>query len=436
MTGGSDDHVAQIRAARADLDQVIREIQQVPGFESFLAAPSFNNVATAAAQKPLVYIVPTDDAGLALVVHGEEVEPVELPGLTTGVVRTFASEYLRAAEAVAADSPADSGEGLLAWSVVLDNLTRWLWDEAMGAVVRTVQPATEAVLVAGGLLGLFPLHAAWTDDTSAPTGRHYAMDDLALSYVPNARSLTAARERAAGRANRLVAITDPSPIPLPFATMEARAVAAAFGENGRVLPREQTTPESVLAALRTADVALLSCHAFADLAAPLESGFLLRGVDADHPERDAVLRLRDLLNEDLQLRLAVWSACETSLPGPELPDEVVALPTGLLQAGVGGVLATLWPVDDQPTCRLVLEFFRRMQYENQAPALALQGAQRWLRDTTSTEKISFYEDAEASAPWLVDEATEALWEDLYWQEDDERSDAGLNSWAAFMHVGA
>jgi CHAT domain-containing protein len=115
---------------------------------------------------------------------------------------------------------------------------------------------------------------------------------------------------------------------------------------------------------------------------------------------------------------------------------VVALPTGLLQAGVGGVLATLWPVDDQPTCRLVLEFFRRLQYENQAPALALQGAQRWLRDTTSAEKISFYEDAEATAPWLVEEATEALLEDLYWQEDDERSDAGLHSWAAFMHVGA
>jgi CHAT domain-containing protein len=218
--------------------------------------------------------------------------------------------------------------------------------------------------------------------------------------------------------------------------LEAATVAAAFGENGRVLPREKTTPEGVLAALRTADVALLSCHAFADLAAPLESGFLLRGVEADHPERDAILRLRDLLNEDLQLRLAVLSACETSLPGTDLPDEVVALPTGLLQAGVGGVLATLWPVDDQPTCRLVLEFFRRMQYENQAPAVALQGAQQWLRDTTSIEKISFYEDAEANAPWLVEEAAEALLEDLYWQEDDERSDAGLNSWAAFMHVGA
>jgi hypothetical protein len=41
-----------------------------------------------------------------------------------------------------------------------------------------------------------------------------------------------------------------------------------------------------------------------------------------------------------------------------------------------------------------------------------------------------------SGPRLAEEARDALLEDLYWQEDYERSDAGLNSWAAFMHVGA
>ena len=61
----------------------------------------------------------------------------------------------------------------------------------------------------------------------------------------------------------------------------------------------------------------------------------------------------------LHVRLAVLSACETALPGTGLPDEVVALPTGLLQAGVAGVIASQWAVPDLGTAILMAEFYRR-----------------------------------------------------------------------------
>jgi CHAT domain-containing protein len=57
---------------------------------------------------------------------------------------------------------------------------------------------------------------------------------------------------------------------------------------------------------------------------------------------DEILTLRDLFDLKLPgIRLAILSVCETGLPGTQLPDEVVSLPTGLLQAGVAGVVASL-----------------------------------------------------------------------------------------------
>jgi hypothetical protein len=57
-----------------------------------------------------------------------------------------------------------------------------------------------------------------------------------------------------------------------------------------------------------------------------------------------ILNASNLLAMRLRARLAALSACETSRPGTALPDEVVFLPTGLLQAGVASVVASLWVV--------------------------------------------------------------------------------------------
>jgi CHAT domain-containing protein len=62
----------------------------------------------------------------------------------------------------------------------------------------------------------------------------------------------------------------------------------------------------------------LSCHGRADTASPLNAALAM----ARGP-----LTLRDILDRRLGARVGVLSACETAIPGDELPDEVVALPT-------------------------------------------------------------------------------------------------------------
>jgi len=147
----------------------------------------------------------------------------------------------------------------------------------------------------------------------------------------------------------------------------------------------------------------LACHGVARLGDPLESGLLLAG--------HSWLTLRELIAMRLNARLAVLSACETSRPGTELPDEVVALPTGLLQAGVASVIASLWAVPDFETALLMARFYGGTLA--MSPAAALQEAQQWMRDTSDEDKLADLEQAcTGEPPWLEPDLAEVFSEEL------------------------
>lgn len=419
----------EIRAARDELDQVIAEIQAVPGFEGFLATPTMDDVERAARDEPLVYLVAASPGGLALVVRGRDVVHVPLDGLTADALAQVASDFL------AAHMPYRAGQAgsEVGWDACLDQTTRWLWDEVMDPVAAEVAGQPGAVLVAGGLLGLLPLHAAWRPDPQAPTGRRYLLDDLDVRYIPNARALTTARALATAPPGPLVAVGDPPRAGrlsrLSWPPSEIAVAAAGFAGSAQLITGADATAEAVRQALAGAGTAHFACHGVAELDSPLDSRLQLAG------ETD--LRLRDLLAMRLRLRLAVLSACETLPPGTDLPDEVISLPTGLLQAGAAGVVASMWAVPDRATAMLMTEFYRGWRQDGLTPAGALRRAQQWLRDTTNGEKIKQYRQALAErAGWLPSQAGSDLMLALEFQDPGAREQAGLAAWAGFAYVGA
>ena len=420
-----DASVEAIRAARKELDDVIEEIRAVPGHEDFLAAPTFQQIAVEAeAQRPLVYFAAADVGGLALVVRGAEVTHVELADLTADVVRERVAGHLDAYEAYRKRIP----DGRQRWRRALDDVTAWLWGAAVGPVLDALEDATHAVFVPGGLLGLLPMHAAWTAG-SAEGQRRYALDTCTITYVPNARALHAARGHAMLAADAIVTVTDPpheaGQDRLTLAAIETAAAASVF-PSADAIPPEAATSQRVQEGIVAASVAHLACHGYAVLETPLDSGLLL----AD----GARLTLRDLLAMRTNLRLAVLSACETSMPGTDLPDEVVSLPTGLLQAGVGGVIASLWAVPDLATALLMTRFYRAWRHDAQPPPEALRTAQLWLRETGIAQKV---EDLESFAGdgWLPEEIVDALADALF-TRDPADDDTHLQAWAGFSYVGA
>jgi CHAT domain-containing protein len=258
-----------------------------------------------------------------------------------------------------------------------------------------------------------------------PVGRRYALDEMLLTYTPNARALVEARylaERAA--AEKALAVEDPSPTaaaPLIHADREVQAVRAAF-DRVTVLRHREATRSAVLAALADYPVLHFACHGYFNPEEPLDSALLL----AEGEE----LRLRDFLERRLAgARLAVLSACETAVPSARLPDELVALPSGLMQAGVPSVIASLWSVADLSTMMLMVRFYDLWRNTGLQPPEALRLAQLWVRDSTNAEKREYLPDLLELAGAKVPALAKGFWEEA-------RAHAHPYHWAGFAHLGA
>jgi CHAT domain-containing protein/tetratricopeptide (TPR) repeat protein len=407
-----------LRVARAELESVVAEIRAIPGYERFLDAPSFDDLLAAAATHPLVYLAATDAGGLALVLGGGTDAAVTLlwfPELTAQTLREEALGYIRASQR----------NDMNAWMTALDQTTRWLWDALMGPLIEALSRSDRVSLIPTGLLGFLPLHAAWTPDPSAPTGRRYALDELLITYAPNARVLRLAKRQAENvPADGVLTVKDPRPVsapPLIYASNEIQAVISAF-PRALLLQDQEATRSAVLAVLDEYPVLHFACLGAANLGEPLASGLLMAN--------DEILTLRDFLERRLpKTRLAVLSASETALPGLELPDELIGLPAGLLQAGVVGVISALWSVPDLGTMLLMIRFYELWRRQGLEPAEALRQAQRWMRDTPNAVKRDHFPGVSALEGASVPLRARNLWEEA-------RSHANPYQWAAFAYFGA
>ncbi|WOD39902.1 CHAT domain-containing tetratricopeptide repeat protein [Nodosilinea sp. E11] len=405
------------------LQDCLKEIRQNPGYESFLTLPTFEDIAaTIQSTQPLVYLLHTSNGSIALILTIDGITGLWLNSLTDEkLVDLLDNIWFKAYKQVQSNRQG--------WLQILDQVTQCLWDWVMAPVVNHLQQHQfqSATLIPTGYLSFLPLHAAWTEDSSSPTGRRYAFEAIQFTYSPNALSLSAARAVAEQTpANKLLAINEPLPVNasyLPSSSFEtAKAVSTFPGKgNFKILQNEAATPAAVLDALPNYSTVHLSCHGSANFQTPLDSGLLMAN--------DEVLSLRDLLDLKLKgLRLAILSACETGIPGTELPDEVISLPTGLLQAGAAGVISSLWSVSDLSTMLLLSRFYDLWRPQNpDATPLelpeALRQAQIWLRDSTGPDLTPYLQN---SHPELAAKLEQAK---------DQRPFAHPFYWAAFTYIG-
>ncbi len=380
---------------RQKLDQTIAQIRQVPSYEDFLMPAQWEDIAIALSRdNPLVYLVTTPNGGMVTIVTVKAIEVLWLKDLTeTKLIEEIDQTWFAAYGKSQSDRQG--------WYDAIHTTTRELWDILMGPLVQQIKELgfDRATLIPTGYLSHLPLHAAWTEDKSKLTGRRYALDDIHITYVPNAKSLTAAQSIAQHPStDSILAIDEPKhryldtdtgefkPVnPLPSSSREVASAIATFS-TPTVLLHAEATRQAVLNALPNINVLHCSCHGNVNFQEPLRSGLAMTG-DGEA----AILTLRDFLDLKLTdgdrggLRLAILSACETGMIGIENADEAISLPTGLLQAGVAAVIASLWSVSDLSTMLLLSKFYVLWRTENKEPSEALRQAQIWLRDSTETE---------------------------------------------------
>ncbi|MGW0486062.1 CHAT domain-containing protein [Nonomuraea sp. NPDC003214] len=355
-----------LAAERASLVQRWKAVQRA-------AAAGPSDLATLAAEGPIVLVAAAQGSGYALLITNDRSRPVRalpLPGLdiTTATERVLT---FHTARHFATDDSYSLRVRRLAQAEVRDTLA-WVGQTAAEPILAelgfTRTPSgndwPRLWWCPTGLLSYLPWHAAG----SVP-------DRVVSSYTASLRVLEHVRRTSQGVSPGRTLIVAQSETPAASALRGVPDEVSGILEllpEATVLQGAKATKAAFLAALRDHEHVHLACHALTDVHAPSTSRLLL----ADHESEP--LTVSDLAALNLPDRgLAVLSACSTSEISPNLSDEAVHLTAAFQLAGFRDVIGALWPVSDATAAEISRDLYAHL---TDGPALALHRAVRRQRE--------------------------------------------------------
>jgi CHAT domain-containing protein/ankyrin repeat protein len=380
----------QFETVQVEVKTVIAQIRQVPGYADFLLTHTAEQIRSMTQEATLAYLTLTPTAGLALIVDRKGIQALPLEMTETDLN----ARLTRSQSGQISGGYLQAMLGQASLQEALKDLLPWLGEKLIGPIAAACRPSDKKpgtiTLIPTGHLALLPLHAALytVDDT-----QRAFLDDFTVCYTPSAQMLSHARsalKQLDNQPKNFFGIGNPLPLPegvkpLDFAEFEVKEIVPLFTAQN-TLYRDEATLEAVEAHLPSCSHLHFSCHGLFDPEEPLKSGVVLANGE--------MLTLSDLMKGDQlsQARLAVLSACQTAITDfKKLPEEAIGLAAGFLQAGIPGVIGSLWPVDDLSTALVMGRFYHYHLRHAMEPAAALHEAQCWLRDVTAGELLAYFE---------------------------------------------
>jgi CHAT domain-containing protein len=197
-----------------------------------------------------------------------------------------------------------------------------------------------------------------------------------IEYVPSASVWLRLRGRPEPARGRGVLALAPRAAALPGSRAEVAAIGRIHGTRARVLVGPGATERAFRTLASDQEIIHLATYGVLNKHNPLFS-FVELGAGGGE---DGRLEVHEVFGLMLNARLLVLSACQTGLGAGSLADvppgdDWIGLVQGFLYAGASNVLATLWPVQDLATARLMDRFYRELA-AGQSEAEALAEAQR------------------------------------------------------------
>ena len=388
------------RKAR-EWDEVLAQVRALPGFEHFLTAIPYADLASVAVDGPVVIVNASDRGCHALIVDAasEHVRVVSLPDLNRDEAVGHANAMLRAL-AGAADPRRAFQDRERDRHAVLDILA-WLWEVIAEPVLTALghtsppedgSPWPRVWWCPTGPLTMLPIHAAGHHPrlrTAAGSSTDCVLDRVISSYTPILTALARARQPAGAAPVRQLTVgmpTTPSLRPLPAVPVELKVLARHFppGRANHQLTGPQATRADVLTAMAAHSWVHMACHAGQQHADPDRSGFALW---------DATLTITDLAAAQPTHRrdLAFLSACQTATGSVRHVDEAIHLAAAMQFLGYRHVIATMWTIADPPAPYVADTFYTTLKRNGEPDpsrtAEALHQAIHSLRETDPTNPL-------------------------------------------------
>lgn len=257
--------------------------------------------------------------------------------------------------------------------------TARLFDDVLAGPLGSLDPSVRRlVIVPDGSLHRLPLAALRSEPNGDPLGATYEITQVP-SIMLWSKWKAAGGERPASVPSSVLALADPAigggesadglreadPWmeglrlgPLPRARDEARSMVRRVGGASRLLAGADASERSI----KDQGPAGFSILHFAAHAV----------VDADHPERSAVvlapgaeiedgfLQMREIVDLDLRGKTIILSACSGASGAVLRGEGVLSLARAFFQAGARAVVASLWPMKDDEAAVFMDEYSRQI----------------------------------------------------------------------------
>ena len=232
-----------------------------------------------------------------------------------------------------------------------------------------------------------PIHAAGFYDTPHTQPGHKVFDFVVSSYVTTLAILALSPNPSMAPSSNLHLLTVRQPPSdglshLPGVDTELAHIREVIRNSPSartvLLESSDGTVEEVLSLMKEADWVHFACHGIQDADNPTDSGLCL----ADGRR----LKLRNIIALSRPRGgLAFLSACQTAMGDEHLSDEAIHITAGMLFAGYGGVVGTMWSISDSLAPRVARDVYGQLFRNGTRPdyreaAQALHEAIGRLRD--------------------------------------------------------
>jgi CHAT domain-containing protein len=260
---------------------------------------------------------------------------------------------------------ANSREAALARDRVLQSTTQSILAELYKLLwlpIEELQPSRVRrwIICPHGSIHRIPIHALWDQ-------KEYLVGRYDFSTIPSVRTWAQLPVRR-GRGSPVAWVAGlPSP-QLPKIETELDRVRQRL-TGWRVERNLAPTARALQERGREADLIHLAVHASLRTDNPAYSSLRL----ADGP-----LFVHDLSGFRLPRSTVVLSACSSGRGTAPVGDEWIGLARGFVQAGASAVVATLWPISEEPTLELMDSFYARFAAGESAPEAAGEAQRRVL----------------------------------------------------------
>ena len=368
--------VLQQRKLLEDRNELISQIQTLPGFKDFLNSPSFDAPKSAASHGPVIIINHSRWRSDIVILHSNST-PSHLP--TPDDFYDRASRLTDTLLSVRKHSGVDSHEYNSTLASVLIDLYQLVGKPVIERLRELNIPEQSRVWwCPTSVFCSLPLHAMGPVPSDDGDERYFS-DFYICSYTPTLSALIESREPSSQALNRppilLVAEFDvPDSGESLSEVCEDVEVIQALKTEVTSLISKDATPAAVLEGLQSHRFVHFVCHGTLETGEPFNAGFELHG--------NQRLTLLDIVRSRLPAaEFAFLSACHTAeLTEDSLADEGLHLVAAVQYCGFRSVVGTMWAMANADGRELAKYFYKSMLSGKQTGVPYYEKSAKALRD--------------------------------------------------------